>query len=143
VIVYQNSDNDRVFDRPSDYNLLLIRKLEQLGLKKEQIHVIAVSIEHPVTLTEARSVLSDLSRSGVKSAIVLAEGFHTRRSYWAYKQVGGPMGIKIIPYPYFIRYRIEGWWTHVQGVYDYTLEFMKLVYYILNGYIPAKSLLVM
>jgi hypothetical protein len=143
VIVYQNTENNRIFDRPLNYNLLVIRKLEQLGLRKDQIQVIEVPSEHPITLTEARSVLSDLSRSGVKSAIVMAEGFHTRRSYWAYKQIGLSMDIKIIPYPYFIRYRIENWWMHLKGVYDFTHEFLKFLYYVLCNYIPVKSLLVL
>lgn len=142
VIVYQNSENERIFDRPLNYNLLLTQKLEPLGLKKEQIQVIEVPTEHPITLTEARTVLSVLSRSGVKSAILLAEGFHTRRSYWAYKQVGSPLGMKIIPCPYFMKYRYEDWWTKIKGVSDFTYESLKFIYYVLRGYIPLKSLLV-
>ncbi len=142
VIVYQNSGDEPIFDRPLNYNLLLTQKLETLGLKKDQIQVIEVPMEHPITLTEAQSVLSNLSRSGVKSAILLAEGFHTRRSYWAYKQIGLPLGIKIIPYPYFMKYRNEDWWTEIKGVSDFAHELLKFIYYILCRYIPVKSLLV-
>jgi len=142
VIVYQNSENERIFDRPLNYNLLLTQKLEPLGIKKEQIQVIEVPTEHPITLTEARSVLSNLSRSGVKSAILVAEGFHTRRSYWAYKQVGLLMGIKIIPCPYFMKYRNEDWWTKINGVSDFAYELLKFIYYVLRGYVPVRSLLV-
>lgn len=142
VIVYQNSENERIFDRPLNYNLLLAQKLEPLGLKKEQIQVIEVPMEHPITLTEAQTVLSNLSRSGVKSAILVAEGFHARRSYWAYKQVGLPLGIKIIPSPYFMKYRLDNWWTKIKGVHDYAFESLKLFYYVLRGYVPVKSLLV-
>jgi len=142
VIVYQNSENERIFDRPLNYNLLLTQKLENLGLKKEQIQVIEVPTEHPITLTEARTVLSNLSRSGVKSAILVAEGFHTRRSYWAYKQVGLSLGIKIIPCPYFIKYQHENWWTKIKGVHEFAFELLKFIYYILRGYVPVKSLVV-
>jgi hypothetical protein len=141
VIVYQNSETERIFDRPLNYNLLLTQKLELLGLNKEQIKVIEVPMEHPITLTEAKRVLSTLSRSGVKSAILLAEGFHTRRSYWAYKQVGLPLGIKIIPCPYFIKYRNDNWWTGIKGVSDFSHELSKFIYYVLCRYIPVKSLL--
>jgi hypothetical protein len=142
VIVYQNSRDERIFDRPLNYNFVLTQKLETLGLKKDQIQVIEVPSEHPITLTEAKSVLSNLSRSGVKSAILLAEGFHTRRSYWVYKQVGLPLGIKIIPCPYFMEYRNEDWWTEINGVSDFAFELLKFIYYILCRYIPVKSLLV-
>jgi hypothetical protein len=140
VIVYQNSEDERIFDRPLNYDLLLTQKLELLGLNKEQIQVIEVPMDHPITLTEAKRVLSNLSRSGVKSAILLAEGFHTRRSYWAYKQVGLPLGIKIIPCPYFIKYRIDNWWTGIKGVSEFSIELSKFVYYVLCRYIPVKSL---
>jgi hypothetical protein len=142
VIVYQNSENERIFDRPSDYSLLLTKKLEPLGFKKEHIQVIEVPTEHPITLTEARTVLSNLSKSGVKSAILLAEGFHTRRSYWAYKQVGAPLGIKIIPCPYFTKYQHANWWTKTKGIHEFVFESLKLIYYVVCGYIPVKSLLV-
>jgi hypothetical protein len=142
VIVYQNSGDERIFDRPLNYNLLLTQKLELLGLKKEQLQVIEVPTEHPITLTEAQSVLSKLSKAGVKSAILLAEGFHTRRSYWAYKKVGLPLDIKIIPCPYFMKYSNEDWWTKINGVSEFTYELLKFMYYVLRGYIPVKSLLV-
>jgi hypothetical protein len=140
VIVYQNSESEKIFDRPVNYNLHILQKMELLGLKKEQIKVIEVPTEHPITLTEARSVLSNLSRSGVKSGILLAEGFHMRRSYWAYKEVGSSLGIIIIPCPYFIKYRNDNWWTRMQGVFSFADEWLKFIYYILCRYIPVKSL---
>ena len=141
VVVYQNSGDEQIFDRPSNYTVLITQKLEDLGLKKDQIQVIEVPMEHPITLTEAQTVLPILSRSGVKSAILLAEGFHTRRSYWAYKKVGLPLGIKIIPCPYFMKYQIENWWTKMKGASDFAYELSKLFFYVLRGYVPVKSLL--
>jgi hypothetical protein len=142
VIVYHNSEKERIFDRPMNYNDLLIQKLENLGLQKDQVQVIGVAIDHPITLTEAQIVLSHLSKDGVKTAILLAEGFHTRRSYWTYKHVGLPLGIKIIPYPYFTLYQNKNWWQEIGGVEAFVYESLKFLYYLLRGYIPAKSLLV-
>ena len=140
VVVYHNSEEEKIFGRPSDFDHFLIQKLEDHGLKKEQIKVIAVPKDHPITLTEAQIVLSSLSTDGTRSAILLAEDFHTRRSYWAYKKVGFPLGIEIIPYPYFSGFRNENWWHQVQGVRDFIMESVKFFYYILCGYIPVKSL---
>jgi uncharacterized SAM-binding protein YcdF (DUF218 family) len=140
VIVYHTSESEKIFDRPSNYNLFLTRKLEDLGLKKDQIYIIAVPKEHPITLVEARFVLSRLSKMGLKSAILLAQGFHTRRSFWSYKWVGMPLGIEIIPYPYFMRYQKESWWKESGGIRDFIEESFKFLYYLLRGFIPAKSL---
>ena len=140
VIVYHDAENERIFAWPTNYNSFLSQKLEELGLKKERLRVIEVPDIHPITFTEAQIVLSHLSGQGVKSAILLSEGFHTRRSFWTYKQVGLPMGIKIIPYPYFIKYHNDDWWQKVDGAYAFMNEFLKFIYYLLCGYIPVKSL---
>lgn len=142
VVVYQESEKEQIFARPLDYNLYLTKKLEDLGLEKDQIKVLKAPKEHPITLTEARIVLSNLSKTGVRSAVLLSEGFHTRRSYWAYKQVGLPLGIEIIPYPYFMRYQKENWWQRARGSREFIDQCLKFFYYLIRGYIPVKSLLV-
>jgi uncharacterized SAM-binding protein YcdF (DUF218 family) len=114
--------------------------LGALGLGADQIQLIEVPVNHPVTLAEAQCVVSVLSGNGVKSAILLADGFHTRRSYWAYKKVGSSLGIEIIPCPYFAPYQNENWWKKDEGVRAFAIELAKFVYYVLRGYIPAKSL---
>ncbi len=140
VVVYQYSKNERIFGRPSNYSLYLTRELEKLGLRKGQIIVLEVPKEHPITLTEARIVLSDLSQRGIKSAVLVAEGFHTRRSLWTYRQVGLPLGIEIIPSPYFTEYSNKGWWQKIEGVRDFAEESVKFFYYLVSGYIPVRSL---
>jgi uncharacterized SAM-binding protein YcdF (DUF218 family) len=142
VVVHQNSENGKNFDRPLNYNFLLTQKLENLGLKQNQIKVLEVPSRHPITLTEAKIVLSNLSESGLRSAILMSEGFHTRRSFWTYKQVGSKLDIKIIPYPFFVWYRNETWWHQVDGFHEFFDECLKFFYYILRGYIPMKSLFV-
>jgi hypothetical protein len=142
VVVYQNSENEQIFAHPSNYSHFLTQKFEDMGLKKDQIRAIGVPADHPITLVEAKIVLSDLSKQGVKSAILLAEGFHTRRSFWTYKKIGLPLGIKIIPYPYFMTYKNENWWRDIDGVGAFAIELLKFFYYVLRGYVPVKSLLV-
>jgi len=141
VVVQQNSGNEQTFGLP-DYGLLLTKHFEGLGLKRDVFRVIKAPTNHPVTLIEAKVVLSTLSKSGAKSAILLAEGFHTRRSFWTYKKVGKTLGIEIIPHPYFINYQNENWWQKTRGIQHFLYESLKFFYYILRGYIPIKSLLV-
>ena len=142
VVVYQESEDEKIFGRPPDYNLYLIGKLKELGLKADQIIVLGVPKEHPITFTEAQMVLSNISKRGVKSAILLAEDFHTRRSYWTYQKAGSPLGIEIIPCAYFTKYRNENWWEKAEGLREFFWESVKFFYYLARGYIPVKSLLV-
>ena len=141
VLVYQKSEDEMIFGRPLDYNLFLGQKLEELGLRKDQFQMLEVPKKHPITLVEAKCVLSNLSKNGARSAILLSEDFHTRRSYWTYKQVGIPLGIEIIPCPYFMTYRNDTWWQQANGIRNFIGESLKFFYYLLRGYIPLKSLL--
>ena len=142
VMVYQYSENEKIFGRPLNYRGFLIQELEHLSLRKDQIAIFEVPKEHPITLREAGIVLSNLSKNGTKSAILLSKGFHTRRSLWAYRQVGIPLGIDVIPRPYFIEYQNENWWQLSLGIGEFVEESLKFFYYVLRGYIPVKSLLV-
>jgi hypothetical protein len=140
VVVCQDSENEKAFGKPADYTLFLIQKIGDLGLKKDQIRIFSVPQEHPITLNEARVVLSHLSGDKIQSAILVTEDFHSRRSYWAYKKVGIPLRIDIIPYPYFSRFKIDGWWQQARGVRNFVEESVKFCYYLLRGYVPLKSL---
>jgi len=141
AVVYQDSEERALGLRP-DYDLFLIQKINELGLRKDQISVYVVPREHPITLNEAKIVLSKLAKDKTPNAIVLTENFHTRRTYWVYKQVGKALGIEIIPYPHFSRCRIDSWWQKAEGVRIFLGEWIKLLYYVLRGYIPIKSLMV-
>jgi uncharacterized SAM-binding protein YcdF (DUF218 family) len=144
IIIYHYPGNEGDSGTSPNYHFIS-RKIEQLGLKKDHILLIGTSDNHPITMTEAKTVLAYLSSSKVKSAILLAEGFHTRRSYWAYKQSGLPLDITIIPVPYFLLYgnhgySTEDWWQRTGGIQAFFEEWSKLLYYLLRGYIPLKSL---
>ena len=140
VIVYQNPATGKIFGLPANFDQYLTQRMEGLGLRRDQIKVIPVPGDHPITLTEASVVLSHLSKEEIRSVILLTEGFHTRRSYWAYKQVGAPMGVEVVPYPYFINYKVESWWEEEKGVRNFFGEAVKFIYYIFRGYIPIKSI---
>jgi hypothetical protein len=142
VVVYQDFEDDKAFGKPADYTLFLIQKIGDLGLRKDQIKILPVPEEHPTTLNEARIVLSHLSGDKVQSAILVTEDFHSRRSYWAYKKVGTPLRIDIIPYPYFSRFKVDSWWREARGVRNFFEESGKFFYYLLRGYIPLKGLVV-
>ena len=139
IVLHQQPENRQNFALP-DYRLLLAKGLENLGLRNNQFQIIAVPINHPITLTEAKIVIPNLSKSRVRRAILVTRGFHTRRSYWVYRQEGMSLGIEIIPHPYFISYQKEKWWKRIEAVDDFFQESLKIIYYFFRGYIPLKSL---
>jgi len=141
VLVNHKIEGEEIFAVP-DYPLLVANRLETLGLEKKRFEVITVPGKHPITLTEAEIVLSHIGRKGLRSAILVTEGFHTRRSYWAYRRTGSHVGVEIIPCPYFSRYPREMWWRQMEGVRGFFEESYKFIYYLLRGYLPLKSLFV-
>jgi uncharacterized iron-regulated protein len=132
---------DQVFALDGKYMQLLKDELECLGLEKEKVQFLSAPIDgHPITLQEARHVVARLSQDGVRSAVLLSGGFHTRRSFGVYNQEGIRAGIRIIPYSYFSKYESDFWWYDVEGIWDFVEESAKLAYYLLYGYVSIKSL---
>ena len=141
VVLHLPSKENQVFALEDKYAQLIINELENMGLEKERIQVISAPIDgHPITLAEARFVVNKLSQRGIRKAILLSEGFHTRRSFGVYSQEGKRVGLHVVPYPYFIEYESNEWWHRAEGVSDFVIESFKLAYYIINGYISIKSL---
>jgi len=141
VVVHHPRKENQVFALQERYPQLILDELEHLGLEREKAQVISAPIDgHPITLAEARFVVAKLSQRGTRSAILLSEGFHTRRSFAVYNQEGTRRGLRIVPYPYFIEYEINSWWHDGQGVGDFVNESLKLSYYLLNGYVSIKSI---
>jgi hypothetical protein len=138
-IVIQNiAPAHRPYGINGNYPDVVKQELKKLGLKETDFKVIIVPIRHPVTLKEAEVVLKALSKENIKSAILLSPGFHTRRSYLAYQHVGIPLQIKIFPSACFTEYQLNNWWVQEPGVRDFTVELLKLGYYLAGGYIPFK-----
>lgn len=141
VVLHQPLKEDQVFALQGKYTQILINELEHLGLQKEKVQVISAPIDgHPITLKEARFVVAKLSQDGVRSAILLSEGFHTRRSFGVYRQEGDRVGLHVIPYSYFIEYGDNSWWHEARGIKDFFDECLKLSYYLFRGYLSIKSL---
>ena len=139
VIVLQNiAPADRPYGINGNYPDIVLQKLKNIGLKETKFKVIVVPIRNPVTLKEAEVVLKAFSKENIKSAILLSPDFHTRRSYLAYQYVGMPLQIKILPSAFFTKYELNNWWNQELGVRNFTVELLKLGYYLAGGYIPFK-----
>lgn len=135
VVLHRTSKEEAYFALPANYPQLVKKELERSGLKPDQWLVIVTPVMHPITLTEARFVLTQLSEQKVRSAILVAEGFHTRRSLGVYRREAKKWGIHIIPHPYYSLYQKEDWWRRHEGVRAFVTEYLKLGYYFIRGYI--------
>ena len=138
VVIHRIAPAHRPFGIGGDYPDIVSQKLKSMGLKERDFRVIVSPIRQPVTLKEAQFVLPELAREQIRTAILLAPAFHTRRSYLCYQFVGEPLRIKIFPRAVFTNYRMEKWWKEEAGIRDFGLELQKLVFYLAVRYIPLK-----
>ena len=129
--------------KPSPYEIKAADRIEaslyQLGFPSERFTIILTPNIHPITLNEASIVLKRLSAEGVRSAVLMTDGFHERRSYLVYMQVGTPLGIKITPSTAFLDYTPENWWATRLGWYEFFEESAKTTYYYMRGYLRFSS----
>jgi hypothetical protein len=139
VIVLQNiSPSDKPYGLQVNYPEIVKQKLRDAGIRETDFKIIVVPIISPITLKEAQRVLKALSHDNVRSAILLSQAFHTRRSYLVYQHEGMPLNIKIFPCASFNSYNLNNWWFQETGARDFTVELLKLGYYLVRGYIPLK-----
>jgi hypothetical protein len=141
LIIHQPLKDDQLFALQEKYVQLLVHESDRIGLEGGKFQIIVVPFSnHPITLNEARLVMTKLSQDGIRSAILLSKGFHTRRSFGVYSQEGARVGLRIIPSPYFTEYKIDNWWQHAEGIHDLFEQYMKLTYYLMRGYVSIKYL---
>jgi hypothetical protein len=141
LVLHGYPEKERLFAIQEHYPDRLGQELERRGLRKGQYRIWMVPInDHPITLTEARSVVPRLSQVGIRQAFLLCLGFHTLRSFLVYQNQGDPLGVRFIPYPYFASYDQESWWKHTEGIKEFGAQTFKLGYYLGKGYISIFSL---
>ena len=108
VVVHFHKKESQLFAIQDEYPKMILEELMTLGLKEKQIKIISVPInDHPITFTEAKFVITILAKEGIRDAVLLSEGFHTRRSLAVYRQEGKRFHISFKSHPFFIRYQKE------------------------------------
>ena len=138
VVIHRIAPMHRPFGIQGDYPDVVQQKLQELGLQEEQFKIIVSPVRTPVTLKEAQFVFQNLEHEKISSAILIAQSFHTRRSYLAYSYVAQPFKIKIYPLASFTDFNMEKWWTSESGWREFLAESGKLFYYLLCRHIPFK-----
>ena len=90
---------------------------------------IPIELMEPISLNAALQIRSRLTAEGIKSVIVVAPGFRSRRSFLVYRTVFGGAGLAVHCVPVFGRLGPEHWTQTWHGIQEVVEEFMKLQYY--------------
>ena len=102
------------------------------------IRIIPIQHVEPISLNAAAQILEYLRRERVRSVIVVAPGFRSRRSQLVYRAVLGNAGIQVRCEPVFGRTTPERWTKTWHGIQEVVQEFSKLQYYRLYV-LPFRS----
>jgi len=140
VVLHRIAPSHRPFALNEDYPGLVKKELETLGLKEKDFKIIVTHIHEPITLTAAKGAMEILFKDNVRTAILLSDNFHTRRSFLVYQHIGASLHIKIFQSACFRAYQRDHWWLQEGGVRDFSYELIKLIYYLVQGYIPFDML---
>jgi hypothetical protein len=93
------------------------------------IDLVPVREQEPITLNVARQVREHLQRAQVRSVIVIAQGFRSRRSLLVWQKALQPVGIHVFCVPVFGSRSPENWRNTWHGWQVVALQFLKLQYY--------------
>ena len=90
---------------------------------------IAVRLVEPISFNAAWQIRAHLARHGVRSVIVVAPAFRSRRSSLVYRAVLGDAGMQVRCDPVFGATRPERWTQTWHGIAHVAEQFLKLQYY--------------
>jgi uncharacterized SAM-binding protein YcdF (DUF218 family) len=87
-----------------------------------------VHVEHQgrSTLGEAKAVLIEIRRMGIKRLIVVTSNFHTRRARFIFRKLAPDLQILVVAAPDG-NFTADGWWHNREGRKTFLLEWTKTV----------------
>lgn len=103
----------------------VMARISRLG----PMEIVATRQVEPITLTSSRDVLAYLQRERIRSVIVVAPPFRSRRSALVYRATFGPAGIAVRCVPARGGHTVENWSRAWHGIQDVTEQWFKLQYY--------------
>ena len=83
----------------------------------------------PITYNSAHDIRDFLTAERLRSIIVVAPAFRSRRSALVYRAVLAPASIKVFCMPVFGQHTVQNWPATWHGIQDVALQFIKLQYY--------------
>jgi uncharacterized SAM-binding protein YcdF (DUF218 family) len=88
---------------------------------------IFIKLLHPTSSTrdEAKAVIPELRRRGVKKYILVTTEFHTRRAGNLFRQIGPDLQVCVVASPDTLHW--NNWWTEREGRKTFLMEWTKTV----------------
>jgi hypothetical protein len=117
----------------SNYRPFVEAAFDSLGIPKEDYKLLMLDVPDPYTYNSAVALADTIKN--IESLLVFSDNFHMRRSYLTFKKVFEPKGVKVFPYTYDIYLNSKNWWTSGNGWRRVLSEYIKLIFYWINGYI--------
>lgn len=112
-------------------DLVLPRALES-GVAEDKIFIVRNTSS---TREEADSSREGFMNQGVKSVIIVTEPYHTLRSCLTFRKTYKDRNIIFRCRPSLGWFRSDNWWTLERGLIAVNNEYIKLVFYLIKGYI--------
>jgi len=122
----------RTASSDSDEANLLSRRIVELmaGLARVQnVEIVPIREIEPYSLNAAYQIRDFIIRSQVRSVLVIAPAFRSRRSSIVYRAVLQPAGIRVHCLPIFGPHTPENWTASWHGIQIVTEQFLKLQFY--------------
>ena len=94
-----------------------------------ETEIIPIQKEEPISLNAAKQIKDFLLKKHIKSIVVVAPAFRSRRSELIYGTVLRPAGIAVGCAPVFGTAVVENWTDTWHGIQDVAEQFAKLQYY--------------
>jgi len=94
-----------------------------------ETEIIRVHQEEPISLNAAKQIKDFLLKNHIKSIVVVAPAFRSRRSELIYGTVLRPAGISVGCVPVFGTTAVETWTDTWHGIQEVAEQFAKLQYY--------------
>lgn len=107
--------------------------LEVLGVPHNSIILFTTTTS---TRDEALQSLDLAKQKGWRSIIVVTDSFHTRRTWFVFRQVYRGSGVQFtMVAAHSSWYQPEHWWNDERSLLAIVGEYQKLVYYLFKGYV--------
>lgn len=116
-----------------NYRQFVESAFDSLNIPTSDYELMMFDVPDPYTYNSAVALADTIK--DVHSLLVFSDNFHMRRSFLTFKKVFEPKGISVYPYTYDIYLNSRNWWSSGNGWRRIFTEYIKLIFYWLNGYI--------
>jgi hypothetical protein len=116
---------------PTQPNIVSLGIIEVMArvARLQDFEIIPITLTEPISLNAAYQIRAVLLHARVRSVVVVAPGFRSRRSSTIYAAVFGAAGISTSCVPVFGPHTPQNWTRTWHGIQEVAEQYLKLQYY--------------